>query len=740
MPEKDFLYENDLHIVKKIAAILRVLLLVSMPMLLLFIMSGQFYLSYGHFFWICALSVVVIMIPTLLLKLHASIELMKFATVLAPTIVVGILATEIHVVLYLSFGLGLAISLFYHDKKLTAWTAVLTYIIIVPSVAVRSYFVDEPQFHYWMATCIGYLMEILVLGFVTIRIAGDSRVMLEKMYSAKMQAQEAEKKARQSDILRAEKQIAVQANRAKSAFLANMSHEIRTPINAIMGMNEMVLRESKEPDILQYAEDIQRAGETLLSIINDILDFSKIESGKLDIEKRPYRMQKLLTAVLQMIENKARDKGLKLQLAIDENLPSVLLGDELRLRQIMINLLNNAVKYTEKGSVTFTVTGKWQENEFLLCFGVKDTGIGIRQEDQHKLFYVFERLDLKHNQNIEGTGLGLVITKKLVDAMNGTISVESEYGVGSTFSVRVPQGIRNFQKIGEFMPEKRSSDKADKMDLPVFTAPTARILIVDDNEMNLTVASALLKRTQVQVTCCHGGEECLEVTKEQYFDVILMDHMMPGMDGIETLHALRDMEGNRCSNSPVIAMTANAMVKVRSMYLQAGFDDYISKPVHGRELELLLQQYIEPHKIILPGGQEQRKLETRTLEGSEEAIFNRELGLLYCGGEMEVYGEVLRMFAALYPDKAKKAESLFEREDYSNYVIEMHALKSSALTLGAEELSRRAKELELAGKKIRTGEDQEEESIAFIKANHRAVMTLYKQAAEKAEEICRSLP
>ena len=739
MAEKDFLYENDLHIIREITKILG-LLFFTFPLMLLFIASGQFYLSYRHLSWIFLLSAVLLSVPGVLLRLKAPVSVLKQVTVVVPAMIVGILATEVDVYVYLSFGLGIALSLFFHDKKLTFRTTAATYVIIVISTGVRSFFVNEPQLHFFTATCVGYLIEILAMGYVAIRIADDSRGIMEKMYHAKMTAEDAEKKAVQNEALREEKKVAERANRAKTVFLANMSHEIRTPINAIMGMNEMVLRESREPQILEYAGDIQRAGESLLSIINDILDFSKIESGRLEMSENAYNVQNMLAAVIQMTENKAKEKNLRFLVQVDENLPMELIGDEIRIRQIMVNLLNNAVKYTRKGTVIFAVKGKWEDQKFFLCFSVIDTGIGIREEDKHKLFYVFERLDLKNNRNIEGTGLGLVITQKLVDAMGGRISVESVYGKGSTFQVFLPQKISDSHKMGIFSKDASRTEKRGQSYRELYQAPGARILIVDDNDLNLTVAKNLLKKTKMQITLCHGGEECLEITGEKKFDVILLDHMMPGLDGMETLQILRKSEENPCRGVPVIALTANAMPREREKYLEAGFDDYISKPIRGKQLELLLQKYIPREKIqpvvgAVPARPEQPSGETAI---QDQQIFNETMGMTYSGGEKEFYEELLGMFRDAYEEKQTKICALYERKDWHNYAIEVHALKSTSLTLGAETLSLKAKELEYAAKAA-AAEERLEENEKFLQEHHGAAMELYRKAAKAADELIQQL-
>lgn len=740
-PAKDFLYDNDIYIVKKITGMLR-WLLCAFPLMLLFIASGEFYLSYRHFFWMSILSTIVVLIPTVMLKLKAPIGVMKYATVLAPTIIVGILATEIHVVIYICFALGIVISLLYHNKKLTFWTTFYSYFIVVASVGVRSFSIEnEDQFHYWIATSIGYLIEICAMGFVAMKVAEDSRSMLEKLYHAKIAAEQAEKRARQSDRLREEKRIAVRANRAKSEFLANMSHEIRTPIHAIMGMNEMVLRESKEPAILEYAEDIQDAGDTLLSIVNDILDFSKIESGKIDLQEKQYSLQQLLSSVTQMIGIKLRQKELEFKLDIDETLPAALMGDELRLRQIMLNLLNNAVKYTHKGSVSFRVWGEEADGSFWLNAEIKDTGVGIKKEDMSKLFYMFERLDMKKNRNIEGTGLGLVITKKLVDAMNGTVTAESVYGLGSVFTIRVPQRVCGSEKLGVFTRAKSMHCDRQRKYQASFLAPAAEVLVVDDNEMNLTVVKNLLKKTQVQITLCDSGAACLQMTAKKYFDVILLDHMMPGLDGIETLHCLRDAVGNPCRKVPVIALTANAMADVREMYLKEGFDDYISKPVRSDLLEQTLKHFIPQEKLLTEKTELQQPAPQHEAEAPAEKkeLVNREMGLSHCGNDPAIYHEMLHMYSDLQLAKEKKLQELLEQKDWKNYGIEMHALKSTSLTLGGEQASEAAKELELAAKRITAQEPAAQEDAQLIIEKHARVMVLYRKTAKEAERILQEL-
>ncbi|MDE7268332.1 MAG: response regulator, partial [Lachnospiraceae bacterium] len=414
------------------------------------------------------------------------------------------------------------------------------------------------------------LLVLLVFGLLLLLIA------MGIVYSLG-----AEERVKEREQLREAKAAAENANRAKSEFLANMSHEIRTPINAVMGMNEMVLRECKDENIREYAQNIDSASKNLLSLINDILDFSKIESGKMEIVEVPYHFSSLLNTVVNMIEIKARQKELAFHIEVDEMMPDELLGDEVRIRQVMVNILNNAVKYTREGSVSLKIAGeKTAEQKLLLRIVVSDTGIGIREEDRDKLFQNFQRLDIQKNRSVEGTGLGLALTNRLIAQMNGMITVDSVYGAGSTFTVCLPQGIEGNDCVGDFKAKYKIYMKNKQEYHESFVAPDAQILVVDDNDMNLLVVKSLLKQTQVQVTTCLSGKECLKRICQTHYDVILLDHMMPEMDGIETLHQAKAEQESLCKDTPYIALTANAILGVREMYLSEGFDDYLSKPIN----------------------------------------------------------------------------------------------------------------------------------------------------------------
>jgi len=398
---------------------------------------------------------------------------------------------------------------------------------------------------------------------------------------------------------------AVAANKAKSGFLANMSHEIRTPINAILGMNEMILRESTEDNIRQYSNDVTNAGNSLLEIVNDILDFSKIESGKMEISETEYSVLDLIKDLENLTKKRATDKNLKFNIEVDETLPKHLYGDDVRVKQIILNLLTNAIKYTDKGSVTLAVSGQKASlyegapedmtGKVNLHIEVRDTGIGVKNEDKDKLFSKFERLDLNRNRTVEGTGLGLPITSNLVRLMSGNITAESEYRKGSVFIVDLPQGrTEDSTPIGKYTSEIAGRHSINSTYNESFHAPNAHILVVDDNKINLKVIKGLLKKTKMHIDEADSGFMCIDLCKKKAYDIILMDHMMPEMDGIETLNKLNE---DNLSDCPVIALTANAISGMEEMYLSMGFAGYISKPVNPELLELKICELLPAEKI-----------------------------------------------------------------------------------------------------------------------------------------------
>lgn len=378
------------------------------------------------------------------------------------------------------------------------------------------------------------------------------------------------------------------ANRSKSTFLAQMSHEIRTPLNTVLGMNEMILRKAEKEEILSYAGYINSAGETLLGIINDILDLSKLENGKVNLIVQDYNVKDMIHDMINLVSLKLREKKLHFKCKMDKELPKNLSGDSLRVKQIVTNILNNAVKYTEQGYVELSVF--WELKNFdtvELVFKVKDTGRGIKEEDIERIFNPFERLEEQKSYSIEGNGLGLAITQELLDLMHGTLEVESVYGEGTEFCVRIPQKISNTNVESVHVRERKDKREENKTMLPA-----AHILIVDDMETNLLVAKYLLEDTKVKVDTARSGAECLQLVQKKKYDIIFMDHMMPEMDGIETLQEIKKETEGKNHATPIVAMTANAVVGSREMYLDAGFEDYISKPVNADMLEEIIKKHI----------------------------------------------------------------------------------------------------------------------------------------------------
>ncbi len=404
---------------------------------------------------------------------------------------------------------------------------------------------------------------------------------------------------RESQNARRDAKHVEELNRAQNKFFSNMSHEIRTPINSILGLNELILRNREIPEeVASNAENIQRAGRMLLTIINDILDMSKIESGEMEILPVVYNVGDILSDVVNMVWNKAEEKGLLFKVDVDPAMPKSLLGDEVRIKQVIINLLNNAIKYTRQGSVTLKMEAeKRDDKSYTLVITVADTGMGMKKEAMENLFDAFKRLDGEKNRNIEGTGLGLSIVKQLVEMMKGEVTVNSLYSKGSTFIVKLPQTKVNNDSIGEVDMALLGAGSERAMYSQSFEAPKARILLVDDNEMNLMVETKLLKSTKVQIDTACNGIEAVAMSGKVHYDVILMDHLMPEMDGIQALKAIRSQKGNLNLQTPVIILTANAGSENMELYRNSGFDGYMMKPVSGKELEYALITHIPREKL-----------------------------------------------------------------------------------------------------------------------------------------------
>lgn len=529
---------------------------------------------------------------------------------------------------------------------------------------------------------------------------------------------------------------ALSSSDAKSQFLANMSHEIRTPINGILGMNAMLLKKVTDESMRECAQNIDSAGHTLLSIVNDVLDISKIESGKMEILPVRYEMFSVLNDCYNMVHDRANEKALDLELRVNPNLPSVLFGDEIRIRQIGNNLLSNAVKYTAKGKVTLIVdfekSGELAEgSQVVLVIRVADTGQGIQKENLDKLFEKFERVNERKNRAIEGTGLGLNITKRLVEMMGGEIIVESEYGRGSIFTVRIPQTVENATAMGDFAIRHKMAFAKTQNEVGGYTAPNARVLVVDDVKMNLRVVEGLLKDTQIQLDTATSGKEALtKVTKTRY-DIILMDHMMPDMDGIETFAAMQQMDDSLCNGTPVIMLSANAILGAKEDYLKHGFTDYLSKPVGEKALHAMILKYLPHHMVrkavaATPAVEDVPQNFMEAMKKIPELDIKQ--GLTYCAESEEFYQEMVEEYQK--GDPTADLQKFLEAEDCKNYRIVVHALKSSSRTIGAEQLAKMAEAQEHAAAADKLDE---------VRENHDALVQAYRNLIEKIVYFTRKL-
>lgn len=528
-----------------------------------------------------------------------------------------------------------------------------------------------------------------------------------------------------NEQLRDAVEAATVAGKAKSQFLAQMSHEIRTPINAVLGMNEMILRESDDDTIKDYAGDIRSAGRTLLSLINSILDFSKIEDGKMEIIEVEYETPLLINDLVNMVSERAAKKNLEFKLEIDENLPSKMFGDDLRVRQVITNLLSNAVKYTAQGSITLKITGTVvNEKNISLFVAVSDTGMGIREEDKLMLCQSFQRLDQEKNRNIEGTGLGLSIVSKLLQMMGSELKIDSVYGEGSSFYFELNQGVVDDEPIGEYS-KKRVYEGSKPDDMHLY-APDASILVVDDNEVNLKVARNLMKSNGIVPDIATSGVQCIGAMGVKKYDIVFLDHMMPGMDGIETLQQLINKDLIK-DGTVVIALTANAIVGAKERYLEAGFADYLSKPIDVDQLEKKLILYLPKAKVSYKKGvKEEPKPEEKVAEevvpvsndnNSDEPLIDFKSGLEYWMGDKEAYDEIASAYLEEADAKFAAIDNYYETKNWRDFGIVAHALKSTSLIIGAKTLSELARELEFAA---------EENRIDFIDAKYFDFLTLYQ--------------
>ncbi|MDR2672532.1 MAG: transporter substrate-binding domain-containing protein [Coriobacteriales bacterium] len=505
----------------------------------------------------------------------------------------------------------------------------------------------------------------------------------------------------QTKALQEQTRLAVEASQAKSEFLAKMSHEIRTPMNVVIGLAEVLLRRDLPEDAKQEVWHIRQSGIHLLSIINDILDFSKVEAGKMELTDSAYMFGSLLHDVENIIRFRVAEKPITFTMIVDPSLPNMLRGDMTRIRQILLNLLGNAVKFTQEGTITLTVSGELKgENAILLAFEVADTGIGIDEEDIDKVFDNFQQSDLVQNSDIEGTGLGLPISQALSNLMGGEITLKSVHGKGSVFTAFIPQEIADAQPL---MRYDEIAEYEERNQSIRFIAPSARILAVDDSDTNLIVLNGLLAPFEVMIDDCLRGEDAIEMVKEKHYDLIFMDHMMPGMDGVETVKVIREWEGTSGDAVPIVALTANAVAGMREMFLENGFNDFLAKPIEIHLLNRMMEKWIplekreDPRPTEARTGDNDSAGDTPDMDFSVEGL-DMESGLSMTGGSVKQYRDVLMLFSKEAAERLPVLQQIPDDAGLLSFTTNVHALKSALKSIGASALSEEAKVLEDAGK------------------------------------------
>ena len=615
-----------------------------------------------------------------------------------------------------AFVIPVLMSVVFGNNRMTAVTAASCSVCVILTGIWRNIDGTDTDRYYVVQEVVISLgiifMSLIVAGIVNSLITEQNHRLLDALRKEKRSQQEAEA-----------------ANMAKSSFLANMSHEIRTPKNAILGMNEMILREEKDPAIRGYAGNIQASGNSLLSIVSDVLDISKIESGKLEIIPVDYEVNSLISDCCNMAAGRAKAKELELLVECADNVPMKLCGDETHIRQIIMNLLTNAVKYTEKGTVKLIVSGRFTDGGFVLKVDVSDTGIGIAEENLPQLFTQFQRFDLQRNRNIEGTGLGLSIVKRLCDLMSGTITARSVLGSGSTFTVELPQKVVDSTPCGGV--NLNYSAGAEHEYHHSFEAPEAKILAVDDLPVNLLVIANLLKETRIKIDTAGSGRECLDKCSQQKYDLILMDHMMPEMDGVQTFEKLHGDKSSPNFETPVIMLTANALAGMREQYMDVGFADYVSKPVRGAKLEEAIRRNL-PESLIKPASPE-IPAEAVSTEPSGFADIcgavpelNVNAALQYCCGSAELLNDLLHDFTE--NDHFSDLKAAFEEKRWEDYRRHAHSLKSTSLMIGLTGLSERARASELA---LKGG------CTEFAELNHDSLIEEYSALLGKIKDYLK---
>lgn len=669
--------------------------------------------------WNSAAYVLIGLLPVLFmaliaLKINSEVIVIR-CLYLSSIVVFSVLSFVIRIQGTLPFmflSIGVTLALFLIPRILTEYFAA-TLVLLVAVAAAKGLEVDvNTDMRLYITYVMMYAFAFVALLFIIIGVERYKKEMEEK------------------------NEIAKEALEAKSNFLANMSHEIRTPMNAIYGMAELLEKKDFSREEKEYIETIKSSSENLLSIINEILDFSKIDSGKMVLYEEAYDVSNLLQDVISIIRFRLREKNVVLEVRVDPRIPKTLIGDEVRIRQILLNLLNNAVKFTNRGKVTLEMNWAPQDlDKGVLRIKVIDTGIGISPENINKLFIAFGQLDTKKNRNVEGTGLGLAICKDLVDLMHGTISVTSVLKEGSTFFVNIQQKIKDSSPCNYVAGSDDIYVPSEKFVIP-FIAPKAKVLIVDDNKVNRQVARELMKLFGFDAYLAESGQEAIDKIDKNLvsYDIVFMDHMMPFMDGVEATKHIRSLPGEYAKRVPIVALTANAIQGVEKQFLDAGMSDYLPKPIRIEHLALVLKRWIPLNKQFDPGlSPEQiatieQNIDYSTL--SEEEILDRldgvdtSSGIKNCAGSVAVYFDLLRTYAS--SNLVNNLNAFFEAEDITNYAITAHSIKGASRNIGAHDIADKAYSLERAGNRG---------DITFIWDNHQDLVDEYTELIKLLKKI-----